>query len=95
VDDRRGLPGGGVPAGDALDDRPRQLPDHRRILVVDGRVGVTGGSGTSGKWSGNGMQEGLWRDTDMRVEGPVVNQLQADGYFKVAVIAEDARAGES
>jgi cardiolipin synthase len=50
--------------------------NHRRILVADGRVGVTGGSGTSGKWSGNGRQEGLWRDTDVRVEGPVVNQLQ-------------------
>ena len=50
--------------------------NHRRILVVDGRVGVTGGSGTSGKWSGNGRQEGQWRDTDMRVEGPVINQLQ-------------------
>jgi cardiolipin synthase A/B len=50
--------------------------NHRRILVVDGRVGVTGGSGTSGKWSGDGKQEGQWRDTDMRVEGPVVNQLQ-------------------
>ena len=50
--------------------------NHRRILVADGRVGVTGGSGTSGKWSGNGKQEGQWRDTDMRVEGPVVNQLQ-------------------
>jgi cardiolipin synthase len=50
--------------------------NHRRILVVDGQVGVTGGSGTSGKWSGNGKQEGQWRDTDMRVEGPVINQLQ-------------------
>lgn len=50
--------------------------NHRRILVVDGRLGITGGSGTSGKWSGNGTQEGQWRDTDMRVEGPVVNQLQ-------------------
>ena len=36
--------------------------NHRRILVVDGRVGITGGSGTSGKWSGNGKQEGQWRD---------------------------------
>jgi cardiolipin synthase len=50
--------------------------NHRRILVVDGRVGITGGSGTSGKWSGNGKQEGQWRDTDIRVEGPVVSQLQ-------------------
>ena len=50
--------------------------NHRRILVVDGRVGVTGGSGTSGKWSGDGKQEGQWRDTDIRPEGPVVPQLQ-------------------
>ncbi|MFI5324762.1 MAG: phosphatidylserine/phosphatidylglycerophosphate/cardiolipin synthase family protein [Candidatus Rokuibacteriota bacterium] len=50
--------------------------NHRRILVADGRVGITGGSGTSGKWSGDGKQAGQWRDTDVRVEGPVVNQLQ-------------------
>jgi len=50
--------------------------NHRRILVVDGRIGVTGGSGTSGKWSGNGREKGHWRDTDVRVEGPVVEQLQ-------------------
>ena len=50
--------------------------NHRRILVVDGRVGITGGSGTSGKWGGNGRQEDHWRDTDIRVEGPVVEQLQ-------------------
>src|SRR5262249_20742248 len=51
--------------------------NHRRILVADGRVGITGGSGLSGKWSGNGVTEGHWRDTDVRVEGPVVEQLQA------------------
>jgi cardiolipin synthase A/B len=50
--------------------------NHRRILVVDGRIGIAGGSGTSGKWSGNGKEEGQWRDTDLRVEGPVVSQLQ-------------------
>ena len=50
--------------------------NHRRILVVDGRIGITGGSGTSGKWSGNGRTDGHWRDTDVLVEGPVVAQLQ-------------------
>jgi cardiolipin synthase len=50
--------------------------NHRRILVVDGRVGITGGSGVSRKWMGNGRVEGHWRDTDVRVEGPVVEFLQ-------------------
>ncbi|HEY3065632.1 MAG TPA: phospholipase D-like domain-containing protein [Methylomirabilota bacterium] len=50
--------------------------NHRRILVVDGRVGITGGSGVSRKWMGNGRVENHWRDTDVRLEGPVVEQLQ-------------------
>ncbi|MBI1735279.1 MAG: cardiolipin synthase B [Candidatus Rokubacteria bacterium] len=49
---------------------------HRRILVVDGRVGFTGGSGVSRKWMGNGRVENHWRDTDVKVEGPVVEYLQ-------------------
>jgi cardiolipin synthase len=64
--------------------------NHRRILVVDGRVGITGGSGTSGKWSGNGKQEGQWRDTDMRVEGPVAGQLQgafAENWLEATGVA--------
>jgi cardiolipin synthase len=51
--------------------------NHRRILVVDGRVGFTGGAGLSRKWMGNGRVEGHWRDTDARVEGPAVSQLQS------------------
>jgi cardiolipin synthase len=51
--------------------------NHRRILVVDGRIGFTGGSGVSRKWMGNGRLNGHWRDTDARVEGPVVSQLQS------------------
>ncbi|HWC04141.1 MAG TPA: cardiolipin synthase [Methylomirabilota bacterium] len=50
--------------------------NHRRILVVDGRVGFTGGSGVSSKWMGNGRVADHWRDTDVRVEGPVVEYLQ-------------------
>ena len=64
--------------------------NHRRILVVDGRAGVTGGSGTSGKWSGNGRQEGQWRDTDIRLEGPVVAQLQgafAENWLEATGVA--------
>jgi cardiolipin synthase len=51
--------------------------NHRRILVVDGRVGITGGSGVSWKWTGDGRKADHWRDTDVRVDGPVVDQLQA------------------
>ncbi len=64
--------------------------NHRRILVVDGQLGVTGGSGTSGKWSGNGRMQGQWRDTDVRVEGPVVQQLQgafAENWLEATGIA--------
>jgi cardiolipin synthase len=51
--------------------------NHRRILVVDGRVGFTGGSGASRKWMGNGRTADHWRDTDVRVEGPAVEWMQA------------------
>jgi cardiolipin synthase len=50
--------------------------NHRRILVTDGAVGFTGGSGVSRKWMGDGRTEGHWRDTDVRVEGPAVQYLQ-------------------
>jgi cardiolipin synthase len=49
---------------------------HRRILVVDGRIGFTGGVGVSPRWLGNGRTEGHWRQTDVRIEGPVVASLQ-------------------
>src|SRR5499426_2500650 len=64
--------------------------NHRRILVVDGLVGVTGGSGISGKWSGNGREEGHWRDTDILLEGPVVEQLQgafAENWLEATGVA--------
>ena len=50
--------------------------NHRRILVVDGEVGFTGGSGVAPKWMGNGRVKGHWRETDVRVEGLVVSSLQ-------------------
>ena len=51
--------------------------NHRRLLVVDGIIGFTGGSGVSDKWVGNGRIKDHWRDTDIRVEGPAVEWLQA------------------
>ena len=51
--------------------------NHRRMIVIDGEVGFTGGSGVGPKWMGNGRTEGHWRDTDIRIEGPVVTRLQS------------------
>ena len=51
--------------------------NHRRVLVVDGRVGFTGGTGIGTKWTGDGRRPGHWRQTDVRVEGPIVRHLQA------------------
>jgi cardiolipin synthase A/B len=50
---------------------------HRRVLVVDGRIGFTGGAGFADKWSGHAQDEKHWRDTQFRIEGPLVAGLQA------------------
>ncbi|TCS36935.1 cardiolipin synthase [Paucimonas lemoignei] len=50
---------------------------HRKLLIVDGRVGFTGGVGIADKWKGNGQDPEHWRDSHFRVEGPVVSQMQA------------------
>jgi cardiolipin synthase len=48
---------------------------HRKILVVDGRVGFTGGVGIAEEWTGNCEDPEHWRDTHVRVEGPAVRDL--------------------
>jgi cardiolipin synthase len=50
---------------------------HRKILVVDGKVAFTGGLGISKQWLGNARNSQEWRDTQVRVSGPVVDQMQA------------------
>src|ERR671925_992011 len=50
---------------------------HRRVLVIDGRIGFTGGFGISEAWTGNGRTPEHWRDTNARIEGPAVRFLQA------------------
>jgi cardiolipin synthase len=50
---------------------------HRKIMVVDGRVGYTGGAGIGDDWRGDARNPKEWRDTHFRIEGPVVNQIQA------------------
>lgn len=50
---------------------------HRKLLIVDGRVGFTGGAGIADVWMGDAQSPENWRDTMYRMEGPVVAQLQA------------------
>jgi len=49
---------------------------HRKILVIDGKLGFIGGVGISDDWKGDGCTPGLWRDTHYQVRGPAVAQLQ-------------------
>jgi cardiolipin synthase len=54
-----------------------QNRSHVRGIVVDGRIGWTGGFGIDDKWLGGGRRPGEWRETNVRFEGPAVRQLQA------------------
>ncbi len=58
---------------------------HRKILVVDGKIGFTGGVGVADHWTGNAQDPEHWRDLHFKVEGPVVLQFQAafnDNWIK-------------
>jgi cardiolipin synthase A/B len=50
---------------------------HRKLLVVDGRIGFTGGVGIGDKWRGDAHSPEHWRESHFRIEGPVVAQFQA------------------
>jgi cardiolipin synthase A/B len=54
-----------------------QNRSHVRGIVIDSRVGWTGGFGIDDKWLGDGRSNGSWRETNARFEGPAVRQLQA------------------
>ena len=58
---------------------------HRKLLVIDGEIGFTGGVGIADQWRGNAEDSEHWRDTHFRIEGPVVAQIQAaflDNWIK-------------
>jgi cardiolipin synthase len=58
---------------------------HRKLLIVDGRIGFSGGVGIADDWLGDADAKNHWRDTVARVEGPVVTQMQSafmDNWIK-------------
>jgi len=68
---------------------------HVRAIVVDGRVGYTGGFGLADYWLGDGHHEGQWRETNVRFEGPTVAALQAafaSGWAEAAQKIQPARS---
>jgi cardiolipin synthase A/B len=50
---------------------------HVRVVVVDGRLGYTGGFGIADYWLGNGREKDQWRESNVRFEGPAVMELQS------------------
>ena len=50
---------------------------HRKLLIVDGRVGFTGGIGIADLYRGHAQDEEHWRDAQFRIEGPAVSEMQA------------------
>ena len=62
---------------------------HRKLLVIDGAIGFTGGVGIADEWDGNAQSPDEWRDSHYRVEGPVVAQMQAaflDNWMKTRAV---------
>jgi len=58
---------------------------HRKVLIVDGQTGFTGGVGIADQWSGHAQDPDHWRDLHFCVAGPVVGQMQAaflDNWIK-------------
>ncbi len=51
--------------------------NHRKIVVVDGRVGFTGGINIADRYLVRRGKNGMWRDTHLRLEGESVSMLQA------------------
>lgn len=62
---------------------------HRKILVVDGEVGFTGGVGVSDQWLGNAQDKEHWRDTQIEVRGPIARLLEAAFYENFLEVADE------
>lgn len=68
---------------------------HMRAVIVDGRVGFTGGFGIGDQWLGDGRHPDQWRDTNVRVEGAVAMQLHVAFSTNWAEATGDLLVGEA
>jgi cardiolipin synthase len=68
---------------------------HRKLLIADGKIGMTGGVGIADQWTGNAQDPGHWRDTHVRVRGPVVRGLQGAFAENWLEATGDVLVGES
>jgi cardiolipin synthase len=50
--------------------------DHRKLAIIDGRIAYIGGHCIADEWTGHAQDRKHYRDTSLRVSGPVVNRLQ-------------------
>ena len=67
---------------------------HSRAVVIDGRIGYTGGFAIADEWAGDGRHEDQWRDTSVRLEGPIVSQLQTSFLSNWAEACGDLVVGK-
>jgi cardiolipin synthase len=68
--------------------------NHRRVLVVDGTLGFTGGMGFADQWRGDADSPEHWRDTQVRVEGPAVRGLQRAFQENWSEVTGEALVGD-
>jgi cardiolipin synthase len=68
--------------------------NHRRVLVVDGTVGFTGGVGFADQWDGDADSPKHWRDTQVRVVGPAVRGLQRAFQENWSEVTGEALVGD-
>jgi cardiolipin synthase len=68
--------------------------NHRRVLVVDGTLGFTGGMGFADQWLGDADSPEHWRDTQVRVEGPAVRGLQRAFQENWSEVTGEALVGD-
>ena len=71
------VPLGGRVAGDVTDIPKLNYRDHRKIVVIDGEVGYTGGFNVGQEYIDGGKRYACWRDTHLRLTGQIVGELEA------------------